>query len=95
MEAATSALMLLLAVVVSGPVARISPFPIPLPRVQIALGALIAAGEGLGVMLKPEIFFLLFPRPFSFSTAGVFRRKGCYRTGTSSWNLRLVSSSSR
>jgi CPA1 family monovalent cation:H+ antiporter len=42
------------------------PVAIPLPLVQIAIGALIAATMDVGVQLKPEIFFLLFLPPLLF-----------------------------
>jgi monovalent cation/hydrogen antiporter len=62
-ETVTVALFLLLAVVVSGAFARMSPLLLPLPLVQIALGAAIASVADLGVELKPDIFFLLFLPP--------------------------------
>jgi CPA1 family monovalent cation:H+ antiporter len=42
-ESIDVALILLLAVVASGVFARLSPVPMPLPLVQIALGAVIAS----------------------------------------------------
>jgi CPA1 family monovalent cation:H+ antiporter len=59
-------LVLLLAVVASGAIARISRIPAPLPLVQIALGAAMDAFGNLGVELKPDIFFLLFLPPLLF-----------------------------
>jgi NhaP-type Na+/H+ or K+/H+ antiporter len=81
-ETITVALFLLLAVVVSGAFARMSPLLLPLPLVQIALGAAIASVADLGVELKPEIFFLLFLPPLLFLDGwripkeGLFRDKG-------------------
>ncbi|MCA0367551.1 MAG: Na+/H+ antiporter [Proteobacteria bacterium] len=57
-------LLLLLAVVVSGSIARIT--RIALPLVQIALGASIVMATGTTVDLKPDIFFLLFLPPLLF-----------------------------
>lgn len=57
-------LFLLLAVVASGWVARITRLPLPL--VQIALGAGVVMITGESVDLKPDIFFLLFLPPLLF-----------------------------
>ncbi|GAA0624246.1 Na+/H+ antiporter [Brevundimonas kwangchunensis] len=57
-------LLLLLAVVVSGPLARVT--RIALPLVQIALGAGIVLVTGSAVELEPDIFFLLFLPPLLF-----------------------------
>lgn len=57
-------LLLLLAVVVSGPLARVT--RIALPLVQIALGAGIVLATGHAVELEPDIFFLLFLPPLLF-----------------------------
>jgi len=81
-ETIAVALFLLLAVVVSGALARMSPVALPLPLVQIALGAFIASVANLGVELKPDIFFLLFLPPLLFLDGwripkeGLFRDKG-------------------
>jgi CPA1 family monovalent cation:H+ antiporter len=81
-ETIAVALFLLLAVVVSGAFARMSPLPLPLPLVQIALGSIIASVAHLGVALKPDIFFLLFLPPLLFLDGwripkeGLFRDKG-------------------
>src|ERR1700704_2946119 len=59
-----------------------SPVALPLPLVQIALGAFIASVANLGVKLKPDIFFLLFLPPLLFLDGwripkeGLFRDKG-------------------
>lgn len=57
-------LLLLLAVVVSGSIARIT--RIALPLVQIGLGAVIVLVTGVTVDLEPDIFFLLFLPPLLF-----------------------------
>jgi len=81
-ETIAVALFLLLAVVVSGAFERMSPVPLPLPLVQIALGSIIASVANLGVALKPDIFFLLFLPPLLFLDGwripkeGLFRDKG-------------------
>jgi CPA1 family monovalent cation:H+ antiporter len=60
------ALAMLLAVVGSGYLVRILPFSLPLPLVQIGLGAVIAGVFKHGVTLDPDIFFLLFLPPLLF-----------------------------
>lgn len=60
------ALAMLLAVVGSGYLVRMLPFSLPLPLVQIALGAVIAGVFNHGVALDPDIFFLLFLPPLLF-----------------------------
>jgi Na+/H+ antiporter len=59
-------LSMLLAVVASAYLVRALPIAIPLPLVQIALGAVIAGMSDHGVVLDPEIFFLLFLPPLLF-----------------------------
>jgi len=82
METIALILFLLLAVVVSGTLARMSPVPVPLPLVQIALGAVIPVFPHSGVDLNPDIFFLLFLPPLLFLDGwripkeGLFRDKG-------------------
>jgi Na+/H+ antiporter len=72
---------MLLAVVVSGYVVRMLPVALPLPLVQIGLGAVIAGVLNHGVVLDPEFFFLLFLPPLLFldgwriPKAGLFRDK--------------------
>src|SRR5574337_803511 len=60
------ALAMLLAVVGSGYLVRMLPFSLPLPLVQIALGAVISGVFKHGVALDPDIFFLLFLPPLLF-----------------------------
>ncbi len=86
MEEITIALVLLVAVVASAIlarlIARVSPVAIPLPLVQIALGAAIASSAKFSVVLEPHIFFLLFLPPLLFVDGwripkeGLFRDKG-------------------
>lgn len=64
MEAVLISLILLLAVVVSGWIARA--LPIPAPLVQIGLGGAIVFATGKTIDLQPDIFFLLFLPPLLF-----------------------------
>jgi Na+/H+ antiporter len=66
MELISVILVMLLAVVASGYIVRISPIPLPAPLVQIALGAVIALATQYRAQLNPEIFFLLFIPPLLF-----------------------------
>ena len=66
MEAVVLVLAMLLAVVASGYLVRILPFPAPLPLLQIAMGAVVAGVFQGGVALDPEMFFLLFLPPLLF-----------------------------
>jgi CPA1 family monovalent cation:H+ antiporter len=79
MESITIGLVLLLAVVLSGTVSRFSPLPIPLPLIQIALGAAIAGVTGGGVKLEPDIFFLLFLPPLLFLDGWRIPKEGLLR----------------
>jgi monovalent cation/hydrogen antiporter len=72
-------LFLLLAVVVSGALARMSPVALPLPLVQIALGAFIASVANLGVKLKPDTFFPLFLPPLLFLDGWRIPKEGLFR----------------
>ncbi|MDB5792613.1 MAG: Na+/H+ antiporter [Massilia sp.] len=82
MDSVGVVLAMLLAVIGSGYLVRMLPFGVPLPLVQIALGATIAGVFGHGVTLDPEIFFLLFLPPLLFldgwriPKVGLFRDKG-------------------
>ena len=82
MESLGVVFAMLLAVIGSGYLVRVLPFALPLPLVQIALGAVIAGVFGHGVALDPEIFFLLFLPPLLFldgwriPKVGLFRDKG-------------------
>ena len=57
---------MLLAVVASGFLVRVLPFTLPLPLLQIGLGALITGVFQQGLTLDPEVFFLLFLPPLLF-----------------------------
>lgn len=60
-------LILLLVVALSGAVVRILPMRLPLPLIQIALGALLARPFGMHVQFDHELFFLLFIPPLLFA----------------------------
>ncbi|ADP70814.1 Na+/H+ antiporter [Rhodomicrobium vannielii ATCC 17100] len=79
MDTITTALVLALAVVLSGWVSRALPVALPLPLVQIALGAAIANVADLGVELKPDIFFLLFLPPLLFLDGWRIPKEGLFR----------------
>ena len=64
MSSVDTILFLLLAVVVSGSLARL--IRLPLPLVQVGLGAVIALSAVPTVALQPELFFLLFLPPLLF-----------------------------
>jgi CPA1 family monovalent cation:H+ antiporter len=72
-------LFLLLAVVVSGRLQRGLPWSVPLPIVQIALGALIALVAKAPVELDPDVFFLLFLPPLLFLDGWRIPKEGLFR----------------
>lgn len=82
MDGVTVSLFLLLAVVLSGFLARLSPVALPLPLVQIGLGAVIAGITEYRIAIDPDIFFLLFLPPLLFLDGwripkeGLFHDKG-------------------
>lgn len=79
MESITVTLFLLLAVVASGWLQRGLPWSVPLPIVQIALGALIALATDAPVALNPEVFFLLFLPPLLFLDGWRIPKEGLFR----------------
>lgn len=82
-------LAMLLAVVASGYLVRILPFAVPLPLVQIALGAAISSTSGHGVRLEPHIFFLLFLPPLLFLDGWRIPKVGLFRDRTTILELSL------
>ena len=66
MQAISTVLMLLVGVTLSSFVQRLLPVPVPLPLVQIAMGATLSYLAGFDVPLNPEIFFLLIVPPLLF-----------------------------
>src|SRR5437868_639814 len=79
METVEVILAMLLAVIASGYVARLLPVALPLPLIQIALGAVIAGGFRHGVALEPDIFFLLFLPPLLFVDGWRIPKVGLFR----------------
>ena len=68
MEIFFTILILTLVVSLSGVVTRILPFQVPLPLMQIALGAILAWPQfGLHVDFNPELFMVLFIPPLLFA----------------------------
>jgi CPA1 family monovalent cation:H+ antiporter len=68
MEIVFTVLILLLAVALSGVGLSLLPFKLPLPLIQIVLGALLAwPGFRLHVTFDPELFMLLFIPPLLFA----------------------------
>jgi CPA1 family monovalent cation:H+ antiporter len=72
-------LAMLLAVVASGYLVRVLPFSLPLPLVQVALGAVIAGVLHHGVTLDPDVFFLLFLPPLLFLDGWRIPKRGLLR----------------
>lgn len=79
METVEVVLAMLVAVIASGYLARVLPVALPLPLIQIALGAVIAGGFRHGVALDPEIFFLLFLPPLLFVDGWRIPKIGLFR----------------
>ncbi|MGV7206917.1 Na+/H+ antiporter [Oxalobacteraceae bacterium A2-2] len=79
MDAIEVVLLMLLAVVASAYLVRLIPFTVPLPLVQIALGALIAAKSSHGVELEPDLFFLAFLPPLLFLDGWRIPKNGLLR----------------
>jgi CPA1 family monovalent cation:H+ antiporter len=79
MESIQIVLAMLLAVVASGYLVRVLPFSVPLPLVQIGLGAVLAAFQFGAVELEPEIFFLLFLPPLLFLDGWRIPKEGLFR----------------
>lgn len=72
-------LTMLLLVLSSGYLVRMLPFVLPLPLVQIALGAGVAAITEHAVVLDPDIFFLLFLPPLLFLDGWRIPKEGLMR----------------
>lgn len=66
MHVVTMVLVFLLAVVVCSFLARMLPFKVPLPLLQIGIGACLSYVFGFDVALDPHVFFLLFIPPLLF-----------------------------
>ncbi|WPB55000.1 Na+/H+ antiporter [Xylophilus sp. GOD-11R] len=70
---------MLLAVVASALAVRVLPVAIPVPLVQIALGAVIAGVFGRGVRMEPELFMFLFIPPLLFLDGWRIPKEGLLR----------------
>ncbi|MFT3761762.1 MAG: Na+/H+ antiporter [Pseudoxanthomonas sp.] len=79
MSAIEVVLAMLLAVIASGYLVRVLPFAVPLPLVQILLGASIAAFSGDAVVLDPQVFFLLMLPPLLFLDGWRIPKEGLFR----------------
>src|SRR5437867_252127 len=79
METVELVLAMLLAVIASGYLGRLLPFAVPLPLIQIVLGAVIEGGLGHGLALEPDIFFLLFLPPLLFVDGWRVPKVGLFR----------------
>lgn len=79
MEIIVVILLLLLAVVLSDTFTRALPWPIPLPLVQITLGAAIGLAGNFRTELDPEIFFALFLPPLLFLDGWRIPKHGLFR----------------
>lgn len=75
----TLVLVMLLLVAASGFISRMLPFAVPLPLIQIALGAVVAMSSPYHMELKPEIFFLLFLPPLLFLDGWRIPKVGLFR----------------
>lgn len=82
-------LLLLLAVIISSFLARIIPWAIPLPLLQVSLGAAIALITGERVDLDPEIFFVLFLPPLLFLDGWRIPKIGLFRDISTTLELSL------
>src|SRR5690606_27811589 len=78
-DAIAVSLVMFIAVLVSGMIVRVLPVAVPLPLVQIALGALISGVFHHGVRLDPEIFFFLFLPPLLFLDGWRIPKEGLLR----------------
>jgi CPA1 family monovalent cation:H+ antiporter len=79
MDSVELVLVMLLAVIASGYLVRMLPFPLPLPLMQVGLGALIEGVFGHGVTLEPDIFFVLFLPPLLFLDGWRIPKVGLFR----------------
>ncbi len=79
MEVVIIILLFLAAVVVSSVIERAAPISLPLPLVQIALGALIASTLDFHIVLDPKVFLLLFIAPLLFLDGWRIPKQGLFR----------------
>ncbi|AGT09792.1 Na+/H+ antiporter [Paracoccus aminophilus] len=79
MQAISTILIMLVAVVISGVIVRMPRLSLPLPLIQIALGAGLASVTDFGVRLEPDVFFLLFLPPLLFLDGWRMPKEGFFR----------------
>lgn len=79
METITLILILLVALLASSFLLRMTSLPLPLPLAQIAIGAAIGSVADLRVELDPQIFFLLFLPPLLFIDGWRIPKQGLFR----------------
>jgi monovalent cation/hydrogen antiporter len=82
-------LVMLVVIVVSETISRMLPVAIPLPLVQIALGAAVTAFADLGVTLDPDVFFLLLIPPLLFLDGWRIPKEGLFRDAAAILELAL------
>lgn len=66
MESIELVFTILVAILISGLIGRFLPWGLPLPLIQIALGFIISGVLDEGILLNPEVFFLLLIPPLLF-----------------------------
>ncbi|MBK1781080.1 Na+/H+ antiporter [Advenella sp. WQ 585] len=66
MESIELVFTILIAILFSGLIGRFLPWGLPLPLIQIALGFVISGVFDEGILLNPEVFFLLLIPPLLF-----------------------------
>jgi CPA1 family monovalent cation:H+ antiporter len=79
LETVTLVLLLLVALLASSFLLRMSRLPVPLPLAQIVVGAAIGSVADLRVELDPQIFFLLFLPPLLFIDGWRIPKQGLFR----------------
>lgn len=79
MDVTLTILLFLCAIVASSAIARSIAIPVPLPIVQIALGALLSSVLNWQVEVDPELFLLLFIAPLLFLDAWRIPKEGLFR----------------
>src|SRR5215207_6340946 len=82
-------LVMLVAVVISQAITTVLSFAVPLPLVQIALGALLTTVADLSVPLNPDIFFLLFIPPLLFLDGWRIQHRSLFKDAATILELAL------
>jgi CPA1 family monovalent cation:H+ antiporter len=89
MQSIEIVLTMLLLVLASGYLVRMLPVALPLPLVQIGLGACVAAFFNRGVTLDPDFFFLLFLPPLLFLDGWRIPKEGLFQDARTILQLAL------